>query len=183
MGEGGIIIEGYKYTETELKKLLKSIVILCDTREKDGKNDHILKWFDDNGIKYKKMKLSGGDYSFYLPANEELGIFRDHYYENKITIERKANIDELIGNFATDRNRIEDEFLRYKGNMTLLIEDGSYSDIRAGKYTSKYNAKSAVGTLHSFSIKYGVPFIFLNKEDTGCFIYCSFYYYLRSIIT
>jgi len=128
------------------------------------------------------MKLKAGDYTFFLPANEELGILRDHHYEDQICIERKANIDELIGNFATDRNRIEDEFLRYKGNMTLLIEDGSYSDIRAGRYTSKYNAKSAIGTLHSFATKYSVPFVFINKEDSGCFIYCTMYYYMRSII-
>ena len=128
------------------------------------------------------MKLPGGDYSVMLPANEELSIPRDYYFLDSITVERKNSVDELIGNFATDRNRIEDEFLRYKGNMTLLIEEGNYSDIRAGKYTSKYNAKSAIGTLHSFSIKYGVPFIFLNKEDSGCYIYCHMYYFLRSII-
>lgn len=176
------MLNNYKYTEAELKKLLKSLVVLYDTREHDGKNDHILKWFDDNGIKYKKMKLKAGDYAFYLPANEDLGILRDHYYENQICIERKANIDELIGNFSTDRNRIEDEFLRYQGNMTLLVEDGSYSDIRNGNYRSKYNSKSAIGTLHSFSVKYNVPFVFINKEDSGCYIYCSFYYYLRSTI-
>lgn len=176
------MIEGYKYTEAELKKLLKSIVILVDTREHESKNDHILKWFDDNEIKYKKIKLSGGDYSFYLPANEGLGIFRDHYYEGKISIERKNSVDELIGNFATDRNRIEDEFLRHQGKMILIIEEGTYSDIRNGNYRSKYNSKSAIGTLHSLSIRYDIPFIFLNKEDTGCFIYCYFYYYLRDLI-
>jgi ERCC4-type nuclease len=179
-----MMIDGrYKYTETELKKLLKSIVILVDTREHEGKNEHILKWFDENEIKYEKKKLSAGDYSFYLSKNEEFGILRDTYFTDKICIERKANIDELIGNFASDRNRIEDEFLRYQGKMILLIEDGSYGDIRNGNYKSQYNSKSAIGTLHSFSIKYNVPFMFINKEHTGCFIYCSFYYYLRTIIS
>jgi len=176
-----IVINKYKYTEKEIKEIFSSIVIIVDSREKV--NNHVIEYFNEKKINWEVKTLSSGDYSFYVKMNEKLSIPRDIYYTDQITIERKANIDELIGNFANDRNRIEDEFLRYKGNMTLLIEEGDYSDIRAGKYTSKYNAKSAIGTLHSFSIKYGVPFIFLNKEDTGCFIYCSFYYYLRSIIT
>jgi len=176
------MIENFKYTESELKNILKSIVILVDTREREGKNDHILKWFDENKVQYKKAKIPNGDYSFYLPKNEEYGFIRDTYFTDSICIERKADIDEIIGNFANDRDRIEDEFLRHKGKMILLIEDGSYNDIRNGKYTSKYNSKSAIGTLHSFYNKYDVPFIFISKEDTGCFIYCSFYYHLRNKI-
>jgi len=174
------MISKYKYTEKELKEILKSIVIITDSREKE--NSHILNWFDEHEIKHEKSKMNAGDYGFYLPANEKYGILRNSFYTDKICIERKANIDELIGNFSTDRNRIEDEFLRYQGNMTLLVEDGSYSDIRNGNYRSKYNSKSAIGTLHSFSVKYNVPFVFINKEDSGCYIYCSFYYYLRSTI-
>lgn len=172
----------YKYTDAEVKIILKSIVILYDTREHDGKNDHILNWFDENKINYEKCKLPYGDYSFKLPQNEELGILRDTYYTDNICIERKANIDEIIGNFATDRDRIEDEFLRHKGIMKLVIEDGGYSDIRNGNYTSKYSSKSAIGTLHSLTDRYGISFVFINKEDIGCYIYCSFYYFLRNLI-
>lgn len=170
----------FKYTESELKSLLKSIVILADTREQQ--NSHIIDWFDKNEIKYGKQKLNYGDYSFYLPKNESMGIMRDTYYTDSICVERKASIDEIIGNFATDRDRIEDEFLRHQGTMTLVIENGSYSDIRDGKYQGKYNPKAAIGTLHTFSERYNVPFIFLNKEDVGCYLYCKFYYYLRSLI-
>jgi ERCC4-type nuclease len=177
------MINNFQYSETELKKLLKSIVILYDTREHEGKNDHILSWFDDNKINYAKSKLPYGDYGFMLPKNDELGIIRDTYYTSQFCIERKANIDEIIGNFANDRDRIEDEFLRHQGKMILLIEDGNYADIRNGNYKSKYNSKSAIGTLHSFSVKYDVPFVFIKKEDSGCFIYCTFYYYLRSLIS
>lgn len=176
------MIGKFKYTETELKKILKSIVILIDTREHDGKNDHILQWFDENKIKYEKCKLPFGDYSCYLPKSDEFGIIKDTYFMESISIERKANIDEIINNFANERDRIEDEFLRHKGKMILIIEDGNYGDIRSGNYRSKYNPKSAIGTLHSMIDRYGLSLIFLNKEDTGCFIYCSLYYFLRNII-
>ena len=174
-------MENFKYTETELKKILKSIVIISDSREKE--NSHILNWFDENGIKHEKQKLDYGDYSFKLPKNEEYGIIRDTYFTNKLSIERKANVDEIIGNFANDRERISDEFLRHKGKLVLVIEDGNYGDIRSGNYKSKYSSKSAIGTLHSLTDRNDISFIFLNKADTGCFIYCSFYYHLRSLLT
>ncbi len=176
------MLDKFKYTEAELKKILKSIIILVDSNEHEGKNDHILNWFDENKIRYERTKIPCGDYSFKLPRNEEFGIIRDTYYMESISIERKNSANEIIGNFASDRNRIEDEFLRHKGFMILAIEDDSYGDIRKGNYTAKYNSKSAIGTLHSFSLRYNVPFVFINKEDMGCFIYCTFYYYLRSLI-
>lgn len=169
----------YRYTETELKKILKSIVILVDTKEKV--NEHIIKWLDDNKIAHEKKSLSHGDYSFYLPENKELGIMRSTYFVDEVCVERKNSADELVGNFSADRNRIEDEFLRHKGKMTLVIETSTYKDIKEGNYRSAYASKSAIGTLHSFSEKYNVDFIFLDKEYTACYIYCKFYYYLKSL--
>ena len=169
----------YKYTDTELKKILSSMVILVDSREQ--KNQNILSWYDKKKIPYEEHKLDYGDYSFYIPANLDLSIQRDTYYDKNICIEKKNSVDELVGNFATNRNRIEDEFIRHKGKMILVIEDSSYKDIYEGNYQSKYNSKSAVGTLHSFSERYNVPFIFLDKEYTAKYIFCTFYYYLREL--
>ena len=72
----------YKYTENEEKELLNSIVILVDTREKV--NDHIIQYFEKHEIPYKKKALKNGDYSFYVPKNEKLGIFRDTYFNDEI---------------------------------------------------------------------------------------------------
>ena len=58
------MLEKFKYTESELKKLLDNMVILIDTREK--KNDHITNYFDKHDIKYENKALTCGDYSFYL---------------------------------------------------------------------------------------------------------------------
>ena len=46
------MIKNFKYTDKELDELVKSIVILYDTREKS--NQHILDYFEQKGIKYKK---------------------------------------------------------------------------------------------------------------------------------
>lgn len=53
-----------KYTETEQKKILSSIIILVDTQEKV--NGHITEYFDKHKIGYKKRSLESGDYSFML---------------------------------------------------------------------------------------------------------------------
>ncbi|ABS42733.1 hypothetical protein [Clostridium botulinum] len=52
----------YKFTDTEIKKLLKEkFMILYDTREQ--KNQHILNYFDEKKVKYKRKKIDEGDYT------------------------------------------------------------------------------------------------------------------------
>ena len=75
------MLDKYYFTEGEQKTLLKSISILVDTREKS--NQHITDWFDKKGIKWKSKALKQGDYSFYIPANEDLNIPRDIYYDKE----------------------------------------------------------------------------------------------------
>lgn len=175
------MLDKYKFTDKEQKEILKSMAILVDTREQN--NSHILNWFESKNIKYKSKKLDYGDYSFYIPRNEEFSIHRDIYYSKNICIERKSSTDELVGNFASDRIRIENEFLRHKGRMYLLIEDEKfYSNIHSGNYKSKYNSKAALGTYHSFIDKYHIYPMFTIKELSGSFIYRTFYYYLRNLL-
>ena len=88
-----------KYTDAEIKTLLKNICIIVDTREQVWGN--IEEYFKKNNIQYRREKLNQGDYSACLVSNEEtipLGVIRDMYFDNEIVIERKASIDELAGN-------------------------------------------------------------------------------------
>lgn len=175
------MIEYYRFTDKELKTLLKSMVILIDTRE--NVNEHITKWLNSKKIPYKVKKIDAGDYSFYLPANPELGIIRDLYFTDKISVERKANLVELSGNFTNDRTRIETEFIRHKGKMILLIENASYEDIIKHNYKTEYEPASFLATLHSFSERYNIPFTFIkDNKYSGQFIYYTFYYWLRNYL-
>ena len=174
------MIEYYRFTDKEIKTLLKSMVIIIDTNEQVY--EHISQWFDKKKIPYIRRKINCGDYSFYLPANSELGINRDLYFTDDISIERKANLVELSGNFS-ERTRIENEFMRHKGKMTLLIENAGYSDIVEHNYETEYRPNSYLGTLHSFSARYDIPFIFMeNNKYSGKFIYETFYYWLRNYL-
>lgn len=166
------------YKDKEIKQICNNICILIDRREKV--NSHITMWLKHNKIKYEPFTLSFGDYSFYIPANEELGILDDIYFNNIITIERKANAEEISGNLSEGRDRFKREFDRGNSKIRLLIEDSSYSDISEGKYDTKFNSKSFIGSLHSLQEEYNAPFFFTNKEHSGEYIYNTFKYYLRN---
>ena len=50
----------YKYRTEDIKKLIKQMIVLIDTREK--KNSHILDYFRKQKIAYQVEKLEYGDY-------------------------------------------------------------------------------------------------------------------------
>lgn len=171
----------YKYTEKEKKELLKQMGILVDSREK--KNEHITKTFDKMGILYKTQKLDQGDYSFFLPVCEELNIDRELCFDKHIVLERKNSAEEISGNLTRGRKEFKHELASFKGDlMQLIIEGTTYNDIKKGNYSTEYGADSFIASLHSISTEFDVPFIFLDKEDTGEYIYKTCYYYLRNII-
>jgi ERCC4-type nuclease len=172
----------YRYTETEQKKLLMSLIVLIDTREQ--KNQHIISYLDKKKIEYKSKKLDFGDYSFMLPANEELGIMRDIYFNNQIAVERKSSLTELSNNFSHNRTQFENELIRSdKGKLILLLENSrGYEDMIQHNYRTQYNPKSFLATLHTFQHRYNIEIVFIRPELTGCYLYKCFYYWLRENI-
>ena len=172
----------YKYTDSEERELLDSIVILVDTREKV--NDHITDYFDKHHIPYKKKALKNGDYSFFVPQNEKLGIYRDTYFHDDIFVERKASLEELSGNLSAKRADFEEELAVAKAHKKyLLIENANYEDIVNGKYNTQYNKKSYLGSIHSFNHKYDLEIVFMpDNTYSPIFIYGVMQYYLRNLI-
>lgn len=172
------MISLYKYTDKEIKELLKSMIVLVDTREQNWL--HIQKFFDEKKIPYRVEKLESADYSCAIPKNVELGIMRDLYFSDKILIERKANLEEVSGNLCQDRTRFENEFIRSSGTkLHLLIENASYEDIIAHKYKTEYNEKAFLATLFTFQHRYGMDINFIDKKYSGLFIYQQLYYFCR----
>ena len=176
------MINFYKYTDKEIKELLKSMVILVDTREQQW--IHIKEWLDSKKIAHKVMKLDFCDYSFMIPANPELGIVRDLYFTDKIALERKNSLDEVSGNLTQGRTQFENEFIRSNGaKVHLLIENASYEDIGAHRYKTEYNPMSFLASLHSFESRYSLSLNFIkDNKCSGQFIYFTFYYWLRNYL-
>lgn len=175
------MINFYRYTDKELQILLKSIVVIVDSRENE--NSHITKWFNEKKIQYITQKIESGDYSFYLPAAPELGIVRDLYFTDRISIERKNSLEELSGTFST-RDRFESELLRAKNKLFILMveESQGYEKIINHKYNTQYNEKSFLATLFTFRHRYGMDINFIDKRYSGLFIYQQMYYYLREFL-
>ena len=168
----------YHFNDKEIKELLGSMVVLVDTREQE--NTHILSYFDQKKIPYEVRKLNFGDYSIELPQNEALGLTRDIYFDDSVVVERKGSLSELAGNLTKERTRFESELLRAKGaNISLLVENATYSDMVMGKYRSDYNPKSFVATLATYRVRYGLDVAFVEKEFAGNWIYHRLYYALR----
>lgn len=177
-----MIFERFNFSEDEQKKIVESLVIIVDTREK--KNEHILSYFEKHKIKYVKKALKCGDYSFYIEQNNELSIPRDIYFDDEIIIERKNSLEELSSNFTVSRTRFEEEFsTTLANNKYLLIENANYSDICDNNYDTKYNNKSFLGSIHSFNHKFGLQVVFIpDNKYTPIYILGTFKYYLKGLI-
>lgn len=138
------------FTKSEQDELLKSITILVDTREHDGKNEHILSYFDSKKIPWIKHKLDYGDYSFMVPSNEKLKIPKDLYFTGEIMVERKGSLEEISGNLTNDRDRLKKELALSPNHKVMIIENGDYGDIITGNYSTKYEPRSFYASIHSF---------------------------------
>lgn len=196
----------YRFTDTEIKKLLKNIVVLVDTKEQQ--NDWITDYFKKHKINFKSQNLKEGDYSAFIKKNEEtekilasIGIHRDLYFTDDILIERKAHLDELAGNLSTKKEIVEHgkiirkevrERERFKFELTrirncaaklfLFVEDpDGHRNIRKGNYRSEYTPKSFMGSLKSAEAEFTFTTHYLNKLVMGSEIYLTIYYEIRNM--
>lgn len=158
------------WTETELTQELKNLTIIADTREQQK---HIIDYFGSKKVPVINRKLDVGDYS------AQIG---DMSLERDIAIERKNSLDELCGNLSGDRDRFEREFLRAKANGTkvfLIVENGSYEDIYLENYRSQLPAKSLMGSLMSWQVRFNITIIFCAPKNTARIIHQILYYAAR----
>ena len=133
--------------------------IIIDTREK--KIEHIVSWFERNGIDFVFKKLDEGDYQ--IEGNEQ------------ITIDRKQNLTEMYNCIVGDRSRFLKEVRRCYGKRTklvLLIEHGgkikSIEDV--ANWNNKYGLMSSgefARRLYNLSVSYNVDLVFCDKRNTA----------------
>lgn len=202
MGKKGIDIKKCKYK------------IVIDSREK--KFEHIISKFEE-GFEYKPSYhdmyrgkkstysepiqyckqdkgLKTGDFTIavQLPTGEKIN------FQDKVVIERKADLNELCGNiFDRDSldedkiNRFERELKRaYEQNIKvyLLVEQSDlYSKILSSKHfrydkASKVNPKSFLAILESLLTRYNVELIYCDKKDSARLIHDKLYYWVREYL-
>ncbi|AVP66325.1 molybdopterin-guanine dinucleotide biosynthesis protein A [Clostridium botulinum] len=178
----------YKFTDIEIKKLLKeNFMILYDTREQ--KNQHVLDYLDSKKVPYKKKKIDEGDYTAIVTKCPEMGIYRDIYFP--VAVERKNSVDELANNLGEKTDTRDDirlirEFQRAKTKgikISLIIEDkNGMENIKKGNYRSLYKPKAFLGRLSSIQDLYLHDTLFVDRKDTGFEIYRKLYYSVRNYL-
>ncbi len=156
------IITRYHYSQREIDHLLSTLVVLVDTREQV--NSHIKEDLALQGISWKKKALTFGDYAFFLPRDDDMGIERDLYFHREIVIERKGSLEELSSNLTKGRSRFESELIKASGagcRLFLLVEGGSWERVISGDYKTQYNPRSYMASLLSYSHRYNMHIVFL----------------------
>lgn len=161
----------------EIDDALKRFSVIVDSREQ--KWAHIEKALKATQTPYIKTKLNYGDYSCTIIGAD----FQTISLADKCVIERKRNLDELVGNFTTGRARFDREFQRAvadKAKVFLLIEDPNlWRNIHNHNYRSKMPPKSLLATLCSWQARYNITVISCDPQDSGSLIKAILWYALR----
>jgi ERCC4-type nuclease len=164
-----------KYSDYEIEKALEEITIIADTREQD--TEDFRRRFKAVGLPIIRRKLDFGDYS------ATVNIYGEEFsLENQVVIERKMSVDELCMCFWKERQRFQREFQRAKeagARIYLIIENGTWENMFAGRYRSRLNAEALTASLAAWSARYNLIPLFCKPETSGRLIALLLKYELR----
>lgn len=153
-----------KYHPCEIERILRSMVILVDTREQDTARAR--KRYKQFGCEFERKALKFGDYSARLTGLDGEGI----NLEGVVCVERKMDLDELCNCFCQGRERFHREFeraLAAGAHVYLLIENDNLDNAYAGAYRSRMNPKALTASILAWSIEFGIIPLFISADRSG----------------
>ena len=139
------------------------MIIQIDSREK--KNDHVVKYLDEQEIKWVRSKLIVGDY---MALENPL-----------VVVDRKADLQEVAQNLTQDHDRFRRECVLAKElgfRLIVLVEEEKINrlDKVVGwfNYRRKFSPRAVSGKqlhkiMETMSEKYGVEWKFSTKANYG----------------
>lgn len=144
----------------EIENTLKTLTLIVDTREQDTARAR--RRFARIGLPYIRRALNFGDYSCFvtLPDGAELD------FSGSVSIERKMDLDEIIGCFTRHRARFAREFERAKehhAKLYLLIENASWEKVLKANYRSKMNANALLASMTAWLARYDCQLIMCDE--------------------
>lgn len=144
----------------EIENTLKTLTLIVDTREQDTARAR--RRFARIGLPYIRKALNFGDYSCFvtLPDGTELD------FSGSVSIERKMDLDEIIGCFTRHRARFAREFERAKehhAKLYLLIENASWEKVLKANYRSKMNANALLASMTAWLARYNCQLIMCDE--------------------
>ena len=197
----------------DIKKLKYKIVI--DTREKKIQN-HIINKFDEgfenkpshhdmyrgkkstygDPVQYfiKDKGLKVGDYTIavQLPNGEVIN------FQDKVVIERKADLNELCCNLFDSKSKDEEGLTRFERELKRAYEQGiklhllvevsdMHSKILSSKHfrydkASKVSPASFYAMLHALAVRYNISIWYTDKSNSARLIHDILYYHAREYL-
>lgn len=156
----------------EIDNMLKSMVVLVDRREQP--TERAEKRYKSFNVPYRRATLSYGDYAYNAQLPNGQWLFdEDKTIKPLFAMERKLSLDELASCFTHSRDRFEREFKRAKeegAKVFLIVENGSWENLLAGRYRSKFNKNAFLASLAAWIIRYDLHLIFCKEEVSGVLI-------------
>lgn len=155
----------------EYCELADNFTVIVDTREQPNERyDSRIKAFDSLGIEHERQTLDVGDYSAIvtLPNGRVLD------FTDRVSIERKMDIEELIQCFTSERERFENELLRAKNSdckLYVATESGCYDDLVKGNYQKQASTRGVLGTYHTYEERYNANFQWVTPDTFPTFVY------------
>lgn len=161
------------------------MIIVQDTRQQVGKDNHVLEYFKNQGIQVIRTKLYVGDYSLLNNMS--------------ISVDRKKDILEIAGNLLkrNEHERIREEMkkaLESNIKLYILIEDEKIKNVddvknfkspvykanqyrtiggvrkiihKKGENISSANFETLGKVMKTMEEKYGCKFLFATHKDFG----------------
>ncbi|MFH1738996.1 MAG: ERCC4 domain-containing protein [bacterium] len=132
------------------------LTIIQDTREQDPLSFSPRVRVEEGHLDIHPWKdsLPAGDYSI-------KGL------EDEIIIERKS-LGDLFGSMTQGRERFDRELRQFRRfRFAALVVESDWPTILAGTYRSKMSVESAIGTLMSYKVKYGVNVLMAHDHQTA----------------
>jgi len=142
--------------------LIKKFRIVIDTREQ-------LPYKFSDSI---SNKIPAGDYTIFYDGKT---------YENEIIVERKSREAELFNTVGSGRDRFERELEKLSAiRFKWVICEFNLLDIVNNQPPGILPVSAVYGSIISWHIVYGVPFIFAgNRANARAFVYKLFYNFVK----
>lgn len=156
----------------EIKNILDTFEILCDTREQDTPKARAR--YKAFGVPFQRATLGYGDYcgNIQIPGSAPLYDISSKVIP-RFAIERKQSLDELAACFTRERARFRREFERANDNgarIMLLVENATWEGIHMHRYRSRFSPAAFSASLVAWSIRYNLNLIFCKSESSGMII-------------
>lgn len=150
------------------KAVLDSFRILVDTREQDTARAR--RRYKSFGCPFEKTTLNYGDYTYTATLPDGSSLVPSGTVSGLCVVERKMDLDELAQCLTRNRARFAREFERAAANgarVFLLVEDGSWEGIIAGRYKTRIHPNAFFSSLTAWMIRYNITIVFCKEETSG----------------